>query len=73
MILVLDGAVADCTFAVRSRDGAIASAQLYRPPAPNRCEFDRLAEALEDFFRSGITWPIERSLMVSRFMENVME
>ena len=72
-ILVLDGVIADFNFAVRSRDGSIVSAQLYRPPAPNRAEFDRLAGILEDFFTSGKTpWPIERSLLISQFMERVV-
>ncbi|HWN95857.1 MAG TPA: hypothetical protein VNT99_12545 [Methylomirabilota bacterium] len=71
-ILVLDGVVADINFAVRSRDGSITSAQLYRPPAPNRAEFDRLAAVLEDFFTTrSAPWPIERSLLVSQFMQIV--
>ena len=71
-ILVLDGVVADINVAVRSRDGAITSAQLYRPPAPNRAEFDRLAALLEDFFTTRTApWPIERSLFVSQFMQHV--
>jgi len=71
-ILVLDGAIADFNFAVRSRDGTITSAQLYRPPAPNRAEFDRLAAVLEDFFATRKSpWPIERSFLVSQFIENV--
>ena len=72
-ILVLDGVIADFNFAVRARDKSITSAQLYRPPAPNRAEFDRLAAALEDFFATGkAPWPIERSLLVSEFMEKVV-
>ena len=72
-ILVLDGVIADFNFAVRSRDGTITSAQLYRPPAPNRCEFDRLAAVLEDFFTTGkIPWSIERSLLVSELMKKVV-
>jgi hypothetical protein len=71
-ILVLDGVVADINFAVRLRDGSITSAQLYRPPAPNRAEFDRLAAVLEDFFTTrNSQWPIERSLLVSQFMQHV--
>jgi hypothetical protein len=72
-ILVLDGVIADFNFAVRSRDGSITSAQLCRPPAPNRAEFDRLVSVLEDFFATGkVPWPIERSLLVSQFMESVV-
>jgi hypothetical protein len=72
-ILVLDGVVADINFAVRDCDGTITSAQLYRPPAPNRAEFDRLAAALEDFFTTrNPPWSIERSLLVSQFMQSVI-
>ena len=71
-ILVLDGVIADFNFAVRSQDGTITSAQLYRPPPPNRAEFDRLTAVLEDFFETGIApWPIQRSLLISEFMEKV--
>ncbi len=70
-ILVLDGVVADINFAVRSRDGSITSAQLYRPPAPNRAEFDRLAAVLEDFFTIRTEpWPIARSLLVAQFLQH---
>ena len=72
-ILVLDGVIADFNFAVGSRDGTVTSAQLYRPPAPNRSEFDRLAGVLEDFFTTRkAPWLFERSLLVSQFMENVV-
>jgi hypothetical protein len=72
-ILVLDGVVADFNFAVRARDGTITSAQLYRPPAPNRCEFDRLAMVLEDFFVTrSAPWPIEHSLFTAQFIQNVI-
>jgi hypothetical protein len=71
-LLVLDGVVADFNFAVRARDGAITSAQLYRPPPPARAEFDRLAAVLERFFESGrAPWPIERSLLIAEIFEKV--
>jgi hypothetical protein len=69
-LLVLDGVVADFNFAVRARDGAITSAQLYRPPPPARAEFDRLAAVLERFFETGReSWPIQRSLLVAEILE----
>jgi hypothetical protein len=52
-IMVLDGVVADYDFAVEARDGRIYSAQIYRPPAPAEHQFSRLAEVLEEFFRTG--------------------
>jgi hypothetical protein len=71
-ILVLDGVVADFSFAVRSRAGTITAAQLYRPPEPNRSEFDRLAAVIEDFFTGQVLpWPIERSLLIAEFIEKL--
>ena len=69
-ILVLDGVIADFNFAIRARDGTITSAQLYRPPGSNRCEFNRLAAVLDDFFTTRkAPWPIERSLVASQLMQ----
>jgi hypothetical protein len=71
-ILVLDGVVADINFAVRARDGALISAQLYCPPAPNRCEFDPFVGMLEDFFRTARRpWPLERTVVIAKFMEQM--
>jgi len=71
-VLVLDGAVADINFAVRWRDGTIVSAQLYRPPPPQRAEFDRLAAALDALFATRQRpWPTESDLLVSDFMARV--
>lgn len=68
-LLVLNGVVADFNFAVRAHGGAITSAQLYRPPAPNRSEFDRLAGLLEQFFTTGKSaWTSEHTPFVSEFM-----
>ena len=50
-ILVLDGVIADYSFAVQAGDGTVTSAQLYRPPAPAQHQFSRLAAVLEDFTR----------------------
>lgn len=69
-ILVLDGVVADFNFAVRARDGKIFSAQLFRPPPPGEHYFSRLAEVLEDFFRTGKPpWPVQRNLLVAGLLE----
>jgi hypothetical protein len=67
---VLDGVVTDFNFAVRARDGAITSAQLYRPPPPARAEFDRLAAVFERFFDRGREpWSIQRSLLIAEILE----
>jgi hypothetical protein len=69
-LLALDGAVADYNFAVRAADGAITSAQLYRPPKPAQEQFSRLAGAIEDFFRTGKPpWSLDRSLLIVQLLE----
>jgi hypothetical protein len=70
-ILVLDGVVADFNVAVQARDGRIFSAQLYRPPAAGEHHFSRLAEVIEDFFRTGqAPWPVQRSVLIAGLLEN---
>ncbi|MBI4662704.1 MAG: hypothetical protein HY735_28150 [Verrucomicrobia bacterium] len=69
-ILVLDGVIADYDFAVRDAAGTTVSAQIYRPPAPADHQFSRLAEVIEEFFRSGIgLWPLERGVLVAGLLE----
>lgn len=69
-LLVLDGVVADFNFAVRLVDGSVLSAQLYRPPAPQRHEFSRLSAVVEDYFRSRQPpWPVRRGLLTSGLLE----
>ncbi|HEY8746468.1 MAG TPA: hypothetical protein VIM11_00730 [Tepidisphaeraceae bacterium] len=65
-ILVLDGVIADFNFAVELANGSIVSAQLYRPPAPQRHEFSRLAAVIERFFVSRKSpWLPRRSVLTS--------
>jgi len=69
-ILVLDGVVADYNFAVRTADGRMISAQIYRPPAPGEHHFTRLAEVIEGFFRTGRRpWPLERSVLIAGILD----
>jgi len=69
-ILVLDGVLADFNFAVRARDGTMLSAQLFRPPSPGDHQFSRLAEVMEDYFRTGTApWPVERNLLIAGLLE----
>jgi hypothetical protein len=73
-ILVLDGAAGDVNVAVRVAGGRTISAQLYRPPPPNRAELDRLAAAVEGFLRSGEPpWPRERAVAVVRALALMAE
>ena len=65
-IAVLDGVVADFNFAVELADGKVVSAQIYRPPAPQRHEFTRVAEVVEKFFVSGkAPWLPRRSILTA--------
>ena len=69
-ILVLDGVIADFNFAIRTTDGRIISAQLYRPPAPQRHEFSRLAHLIENFFLTRRSpWSINRSLLTRELLD----
>ena len=70
VLLVLDGVVADFNFAVRSKDGSVVSAQIFRAPPPVEQHFSRLAATIEEFFRSEQSlWPVERNLLVSGLLE----
>jgi hypothetical protein len=73
-ILVLDGVVADYNFAVQASNGQVLSAQLYRPPPPAQHEFSRLAEVIEDFFRTAkAPWTLRRSLLVAELLGTFKE
>ena len=66
IVAVLDGVVADFNFAVELGDGRVVSAQIYRPPAPQRHEFSRVAEVVEKFFVSGKgPWLVRRSVLTA--------
>jgi hypothetical protein len=70
-LLVLDGAIADINFAVRTTSGKILSAQLYRPPPPAQEHFSRLAAVVEDFFRTRQSpWPTQRNLLLAALLES---
>ena len=69
-LLVLDGVVGDCNFAVRARDGRVFSAQLFRAPAPGEHHFSQLAAAIEDFFRGGKPpWPVQRNVLIAGLLQ----
>src|ERR1043166_3845298 len=71
-ILVLDGVVADCNFAVQSSGGATQSAQVFQPPPPENHNFSRLAAVIEDFFRTGKPpWPASRSLLEADLLATI--
>jgi hypothetical protein len=69
-ILVLDGVVADFNFAVRTQDGIVISAQLFRAPPPAEHHVSRLVATMEEFFRnSQLPWPVERNLLITGLLE----
>jgi hypothetical protein len=69
-ILVLDGVVADCNIALQLSNGAVLSAQLYRPPKPAQHQFSRLAAVVEDFFQGGSPpWSVQRSILTAGLLE----
>ena len=69
-ILVLDGVVADYNYADRDAEGRIISTQIFRPPAPQRHEYSRLATVIEGFFQSQRhPWPTEQCIVSSALME----
>jgi hypothetical protein len=73
-ILVLDGVVADFNFAVRTQDGPMISAQLFRAPPPAEQHYSRLVAVMEDFFHNGASpWPVERNLLITGLLENFQQ
>jgi len=65
-ILILDGVVADSNFAVALADETIVSAQLYRPPPPQRHEFSQLAAVVEHYFRTRQPFaPTQRAMLIA--------
>ncbi|NBV23386.1 MAG: hypothetical protein EBS05_15890 [Proteobacteria bacterium] len=69
-LLVLEGVVADCNFALRLKDGSEISAQLFHAPVPGQEHFSPLAATLEDFFRTGqAPAPFARSLLTAGLLD----
>jgi hypothetical protein len=74
VLMVLDGVIRDFNFAVRTGDGAIISAQLYRPPVPQRHEFSRLAHVIENYFRSRVApWSVNRSMLTRALLDQFVQ
>jgi len=63
-LITMDGVLNDDNFAVQLQDGAVFSAQLYRPPKPNDHQYSRLAARMVSFFSTGNpALPPERTLL----------
>jgi hypothetical protein len=68
--LVVNGVVADLSFAVRLRGAGVVSAQIFRPPSPAAEHFGTLAAVIDDFFASGTPpWPPERAIAAAGLLD----
>jgi hypothetical protein len=74
-LLMLDGAVADYTFAVRLRDSnRLESTQFLLPPTPNVAYSACLMRKVEEMIETGqAPYPVERTLLVSGMLESCLE
>jgi hypothetical protein len=74
-LLLLDGAVADYTFAARLRGRSqILSTQFLLPPNPNVAYSACLMHKVEEMIESGrAPYPVERTLLVSGVLESCLD
>ena len=73
-LLMLNGAVADFTFAARLKDrGEILSTLFYLPPTPNVTYSAELMNRVEEMFITGVApYPVQRTLLVSGLLESCL-
>jgi hypothetical protein len=62
-VLLLDGVIADLTFALRTRAGEVISARLHRGAEPAQQHFDRLADAIEQHLGGRAPWSADRAVL----------
>lgn len=74
-LLMLNGAVADYTFACRLKDSdKILSTQFFLTPTPNVTYSACLAAKIEQMFGTGqAPYPVERTLIVSGMLESCLD
>ena len=74
-LLMLDGAVADYTFAARLRgSNRLESTQFLLPPNPNVAYSACLMHKVEEMLETGqAPYPVERTLLVSGMLESCLE
>jgi hypothetical protein len=74
-LLMLDGAVADYTFAARLRGAArLESTQFLLPPVPNVAYSACLMQKVEEMIETGRPcYPVERTLLVSGILESCLD
>jgi hypothetical protein len=72
-LLMVNGAVADYTFAARVKGHGIVSTQFFLPPTPNVTYSACLVGKIEEMFMSGkAPYPVERTLIVSGALESCL-
>jgi hypothetical protein len=74
-MLMLDGAVADFTFAARLRGSSqLESTQFLLPPNPNVAYSACLMHKVEDMIQTGrAPYPVERTMLVSGMLESCLD
>ena len=74
-LLMLDGAVADYTFAARLRgEPRLQSTQFLLPPTPNVAYSACLMHKVEEMIETGqAPYPVERTLLVSGMLESCLD
>jgi len=70
VLLTVDGILHDETFAAKSKDGRLYSAQIYQPPKPNDHRYSRLTTAITQYLEHDkSTMPPERHLLWGELLE----
>ena len=72
-LLMIDGAVADYTFAAKVKGAGIVSTQFFLSPTPNVTYSACLVSKIEEMFATGkAPYPVERTLIVSGALESCL-
>jgi hypothetical protein len=72
--LILNGAVADFTFAAQVRGGEIVSTQFFLPPTPNVTYSACLVAQIEEMITTGVApYPVERTEIVSALLDRCLD
>jgi hypothetical protein len=65
-LLVIDGAIADTSFAFEMEDGVIRAAQFYRGPRPVEAHWSSLVAQIDTWFAFGEGfWGVDRSVLIA--------
>jgi hypothetical protein len=73
MLLMLNGAVKDFTFAARVKGAGVQSTQFFLSPEPNVTYSACLVRKIEELFETGkAPYPVDRTLLVSGVLESCL-